>query len=62
MMFIGFPSAKDPAFGSQPGHQNKSTCCILTEARMEWFQGTLLQAKYARVRYRRARACAVDNP
>ena len=35
LMFMGFPSAKDPAFAAKfPG---KSTCVIITEARTEWF-------------------------
>mgnify|MGYP003385189736 FL=1 len=35
LMFLGFPSAKDPAFKTNfPG---KSTCVIITEAKTEWF-------------------------
>ena len=37
LMFIGFPSAKDPSFGARfPG---KSTCVIITEAQTEWADG-----------------------
>ena len=35
LMFMGFPSAKDPSFGTR--HPGKSTCVIITEARREWF-------------------------
>lgn len=35
LMFMGFPSAKDPSFNERnPG---KSTCVIITEAKAEWF-------------------------
>ena len=34
-MFIGFPSAKDPAFASK--YPGKSNCVIITEAKAEWF-------------------------
>lgn len=35
LMFIGFPSVKDPSFATR--HPGKSTCVIITEARREWF-------------------------
>lgn len=35
LMFLGFPSAKDPAFAQR--YPGKSTCVIITEAKTEWF-------------------------
>merc|ERR1719313_321561 len=35
MMFMGFPSAKDPQ--SEQQHPGKSTCCIISEAQRSWF-------------------------
>jgi len=36
LMFIGFPSQKDPSFKERfPG---KSTCCIITVAHSDWFE------------------------
>jgi all-trans-retinol 13,14-reductase len=35
LMFIGFPSSKDPAFASK--YPGKSNCVIITEAKAEWF-------------------------
>lgn len=36
MMFMGFPSCKDPTY--QNRHPNKSACCIISEAKVEWFE------------------------
>ena len=36
MMFMGFPSCKDPTY--QDRHPNKSACCIISEAKVEWFE------------------------
>ena len=35
MMFMGFPSCKDPTY--QDRHPNRSACCIISEAPIEWF-------------------------
>ena len=36
LMFLGFPSAKDPNFHKK--YPGKSTCVIITEAKSEWFE------------------------
>jgi phytoene dehydrogenase-like protein len=36
LLFVGFPSAKDPSFREQ--HPGRSTCVVITEAKTEWFQ------------------------
>lgn len=36
MMFMGFPSCKDPTFKDR--YPNRSACCIISEAQMEWFE------------------------
>ena len=33
---MGFPSCKDPTY--QDRHPNKSACCIISEAKVEWFE------------------------
>jgi len=38
LLFISFPSAKDPEWVNHPGRENKSTCAIVTLANWEWFQ------------------------
>lgn len=35
LLFVGFPSAKDPTFTES--HPGKSNCIIITEAKPEWF-------------------------
>ena len=37
LMFISFPSAKDPEWSNHPGRENNSTCAIVTLANWEWF-------------------------
>ncbi len=37
LLFMGFPSAKDPDW--EKHNPGISTCCIITEAKSEWFQG-----------------------
>ena len=36
LLFIGFPSAKDPSLRVK--YPNKSTCVVITEAKAEWFE------------------------
>ena len=38
LMFISFPSAKDPNWKNHPGRANKSTCVIVTMANWEWYK------------------------
>jgi len=38
LMFISFPSAKDPEWDNHPGRAGKSTCAIVTLANWEWFK------------------------
>jgi len=38
LMFISFPSAKDPNWKNHPGRANKSTCVIVTMSNWEWYQ------------------------
>lgn len=38
LVFISFPSAKDPNWKNHPGRQNKSTCAIVTLANWDWFK------------------------
>jgi len=38
LLFISFPSAKDPNWTNHPGRENKSTCAIVTLATWEWFK------------------------
>ncbi len=37
VLYISFPSAKDPQWPSHPGRENKSTCAIITMASWKWF-------------------------
>jgi all-trans-retinol 13,14-reductase len=36
LMFVSFPSAKDPNWKNHPGRENKSTCAIVTLASWDW--------------------------
>lgn len=38
LLFISFPSAKDPEWDNHPGRKDKSTVAIITLANWEWFQ------------------------
>ena len=38
LLFISFPSAKDPEWDNHPGRKGKSTCAIVTLANWEWFK------------------------
>ncbi len=38
LMFVSFPSAKDPNWKKHPGRENKSTCAIVTLANWEWYK------------------------
>lgn len=38
LMFVSFPSAKDPNWKLHPGRENKSTCAIVTLANWEWYK------------------------
>ena len=38
LLFISFPSAKDPNWTLHPGRKDKSTCAIITLARWEWYE------------------------
>lgn len=38
LLFISFPSAKDPEWANHPGRENKSTVAIVTLANWEWFK------------------------
>lgn len=38
LLFISFPSAKDPNWKLHPGRENKATCAIVTLANWEWFK------------------------
>ena len=38
LMFVSFPSAKDPKWKSHPGRENKSTCVIVTMANWDWYK------------------------
>ena len=38
LLFISFPSAKDPNWNLHPGRKDKSTCAIITLARWEWYE------------------------
>ena len=37
LMFISFPSAKDPEWTNHPGRENKTTVAIVTLANWEWY-------------------------
>ena len=38
LMFVSFPSAKDPKWKLHPGRESKSTCVIVTISNWDWFQ------------------------
>jgi len=38
LMFVSFPSAKDPNWKSHPGRESKSTCAIVTLANWDWYK------------------------
>ena len=38
LLFISFPSAKDPNWTLHPGRKDKSTVAIITLARWEWYE------------------------
>jgi len=38
LLFISFPSAKDPEWDKHPGRKGKSTCAIVTLAQWSWFK------------------------
>merc|ERR1712226_1088331 len=38
LLFISFPSAKDPEWVNHPGRENKATCAIVTLANWDWFK------------------------
>jgi len=38
LLFISFPSAKDPEWTQHPGREGKATCAIVTLANWEWFK------------------------
>ena len=37
LMFLSFPSAKDPNWKLHPGRENKSTMALVTISKWEWF-------------------------
>ena len=37
LLFISFPSAKDPEWTNHPGREDKTTCAIVTLANWKWF-------------------------
>merc|ERR1712004_498727 len=38
LLFISFPSAKDPNWKNHPGRESKSTCVAVTLANWEWYK------------------------
>ena len=38
LLFISFPSAKDPNWSRHPGRASKSTCAIISLAKWEWYE------------------------
>jgi len=38
LLFISFPSSKDPEWDNHPGRKGKSTCAIVTLANWDWFK------------------------
>jgi len=38
LLFISFPSTKDPEWDKHPGRKGKSTCAIVTLANWDWFK------------------------
>jgi len=37
LLFVSFPSAKDPEWNNHKGRENKTTCAIVTLANWKWF-------------------------
>ena len=37
LLFLSFPSAKDPNWKLHPGRENKSTMALVTISKWEWF-------------------------
>jgi len=37
LLFVSFPSTKDPHWKDNPGRENKATCAIVTLANWDWF-------------------------
>ena len=38
LLFISFPSSKDPEFSKHPGRKDKATCAIVTLGNWDWFK------------------------
>ena len=38
LLFVSFPSAKDPKWSTHPGRKDKSTCAIVTISNFDWFK------------------------
>eukprot|EP00091_Calanus_sinicus_P023473 TRINITY_DN7945_c0_g1_i2.p1 TRINITY_DN7945_c0_g1~~TRINITY_DN7945_c0_g1_i2.p1 ORF type:complete len:294 (-),score=98.38 TRINITY_DN7945_c0_g1_i2:67-948(-) len=38
LLFISFPSVKDPEWNNHPGREGKTTCAIVTLANWDWFK------------------------
>lgn len=38
LLFVSFPSLKDPLWANHPGREGKSTCALVTLANWEWFK------------------------
>jgi all-trans-retinol 13,14-reductase len=38
LVFVSFPSAKDPNWRMHPGRESKSTCAIITLATWDWYK------------------------
>ena len=38
LVFVSFPSAKDPNWKNHKGRESKSTCAIVTLANWEWYK------------------------
>jgi len=38
LLFVSFPSAKDPNWTSHPGRANLSTCTIITLGNWDWYK------------------------
>ena len=38
LLFISFPSSKDPNWKLHPGRENKATCALVTLANWDWFK------------------------
>lgn len=38
LLFVSFPSAKDPNWNNHLGRENRSTCAIITLANWDWYK------------------------